>query len=74
MAILCGDNSDIILKKKDSYSENKTELSDVLLRDGTVDKLVVLGKQPNIVCQRKMREYPQRIDCNTTIIIQCQLV
>ena len=55
-------------------SENKAELRHVLLRDGTFDKLVVLGKQPNIVSQRKMRERPKRIDSHTAVVVKRKLI
>lgn len=55
-------------------SENKAELCHVLLRDGTFDKLVVLGKQPNIISQRKMRERPKRIDSHTAVVVKRKLI
>lgn len=55
-------------------SENKAELRHVLLRDGTFDKLVVLGKQPNIVSQRKMRERPKRIDSHAAVVVKRKLI
>lgn len=55
-------------------SENKAELRHVLLRDGTFDKLVVLGKQPNIIVSSEMRERPKRIDSHTAVVIKRKLI
>ena len=55
-------------------SEDKAELSGVLLLQTAVYKLVVLGKQPNIIVSSEMGEHPKRIDCHTAVGIQCQLV
>lgn len=55
-------------------SENKAELRHVLLRDGTFDKLVVLGVKPLIICRREMRERPKRIDSHTSVVVKRKLV
>lgn len=39
-----------------------------------VYKLVVLGKQPNIIVSIEMGERPKRIDSHTSVIVKRQLI
>lgn len=55
-------------------SEDKAELSGVMLLQTAVYKLVVLGIKPLAVCHREMCEYPQRIDSHTAVIVKRQLI
>ena len=55
-------------------SENKTELRGVMLLQTAVYKLVVLGKQPNIIVSSEMGEHPKRIDCHTAVGIKRKLI
>lgn len=55
-------------------SEDKAELSGVMLLQTAVYKLVVLGKQPNIIVSIEMGERPQRIDSHTSVVVKRKLI
>lgn len=60
------------LAKKNT--ENKAELRCVLFIQATVNKLVVLGKQPNIIVSIEMGERPKRIDSHTSVVVKRKLI
>ena len=45
-----------------------------MLRDGTFDKLVVLGVKPLIVCRCEMGKRPKRIDSHTSVVVKRKLI